>query len=244
MVVRSGSALVAGSLVLCASLAWALPETLITFTGGEGLDSSGNPYTSTGTSTDQINSYLENGVQLVTDPPNASNVSLGDYYGEGNAVVHMHFHGQNERIIFSAESGEAFNLSDFVLTSNTQNGGGNATGNEQAYIVASEDGTNESFRYLLPSQSWGPQDGADVVTLGPEFENIRAFWFESDGNVYCLGMDDIHLASAASPSGAGAEAIPVLPLSLLALLIAAISLLGGGRCRSASADVCASWWRC
>lgn len=141
--------------------------------------------------------YTESSFRMTVEP-SGSVVTIGKYYSENEGVIHGHWNaggapGGMDRLLFRAESGETFDLNYYVLTSNTERGGAPATGNEDTYIVASRDGVTASFRAKLPSEDWGIADGIREIYLGPEFDGIKAFWFESDGGTYCFGMDKFYV---------------------------------------------------
>ena len=97
-----------------------------------------------------------------------------------------------DTLVFTSVNGDAFDLNYYILTSNTEQGGGPATGNEDTYIIASIDGVTESFRQKLPSEDWGI-DVYREIYLGPEFDGIKSFWFDSEGGTYCFGMDKFYV---------------------------------------------------
>ena len=74
-----------------------------------------------------------------------------------------------------------FDLNYFILTSNTEIGGGPASGNEQTWINSSN-----GYSELLPSSDWGfapgggPGPGNDYhqIYLDSNFDNITKFWFD------------------------------------------------------------------
>ena len=138
--------------------------------------------------------YTESNFRMVVSPEDAS-VTIGDYYGVKEGVIHGHWKamgGNMERLYFSRESGEAFDLNYYVLTTNSEYGGAPATGAEDTYIIASKDGVTESFRAKLPAEDWGI-DKVREIYLGPEFDGIKAFWFYSEGGTYCFGMDKFYV---------------------------------------------------
>ena len=135
-------------------------------------------------------------------------LDFGEYYGDGNGVAHAHWLlGSDNRevsrfILKPAANTAQFDLNYFVLTSNTDLGGGPADNTEDTYIVASKNGSTESFRQKLPSVNWG---GRVPVYLGPEFNEVRTVWFEST-NAFCFGVDDLTV-SAAPPGNAANNAV-------------------------------------
>jgi len=111
---------------------------------------------------DHVDYYVENGFKLDFIDPIQTNIFtsiVGDYYGGGNDVIHGHWStgnfGDLTEIKVTKMDGTAFDLNYFILTSNTDTGGQPASGNEQAYINASTDGSTISHTQLLPPGDWG-----------------------------------------------------------------------------------------
>jgi hypothetical protein len=180
--------------MLCASFIVPSFAAQITFTGGVVTLSGG----STGTTNSfslygDVDYYEEDGFKLDFI---GGNQYIGDYYGAGNDVIHGHWMGMTQ-IYVSKLDGTSFDLNYFVLTSNTFNGGGAATGGERVFIHASQDGTTSSYSELLPPEDWGFP--ATQIYLGPEFDNVKAFWFTAENSVFCFGMDSFYIDEAAPP---------------------------------------------
>lgn len=167
-----------------------------------------------------LNSYDEGGfrIQSIGDTS-----YFGSYYGGTNGVIHTHWetgpYGTVSRVYVSKIDGTAFDLNYFVLTSNTDTGGGAASGNEQAYIHASNDGTSDSYSQLLPPEDWGLASTTQIF-LGSQFDNIKAFWFDVANAVDCFGMDSFYIDQAAPPNP---NAVPE-PASLALAALGLISL--------------------
>lgn len=229
-----------------AALAQVVEGVIYEFTGGDvtnqqdavtqNIDGDANRYTA--------KQYVENGIRMRVE---GGTISIGDYYGGGNAVIHGHW-SDMQKVIFEAESGEAFDLNYYKLTSNPLPGQGGAGGDAVVSIIASKDGVTESFRSVLPDENWGDELGGDKsvqeVYLGPEFDGIKAFWFESDKSQFkCFGMDTFYINKAPPPPstddaiivGSGtvedavnetpaAPAVPVPSLTFFALLLMGILL--------------------
>jgi hypothetical protein len=142
---------------------------------------------------------------------------VGDYYGVGNNVVHDHFIDPTS-IVITKIGGGTFDLNYFILTSNTHVGGGHADGTEHTYIHASYDGVTSAYSQLLPVEDWGFP--ATQVFLGAAFDNIKAFWFSQDNDVFCFGMDEFYIDEVAPPS---ASTVPE-PSSLVLVMFGLLAL--------------------
>jgi hypothetical protein len=164
---------------------------------------------------DNVDYYEEGGFKLDfignTGGGDAFAANIGNYYGAGNDVIHGHWgtgsYGDLTKIKVTKTDSSAFDLNYFVLTSNTENGGWLASGNERAFIHASIDGINESFSQLLPSENWGFP--ATQIFLGSEFDGIKSFWFTAENKVDCFGMDNFFINEPA-PGTAVPGPLPLL----------------------------------
>ena len=185
--------------------------TKITFTGGTVTRHNGTTaVTANNTNYQNVDYYTEGGFKLQFVGANtAFSSNVGNYYGVGNDVIHGHWatgsFGTLTEIRVTKVDNTAFNLTSFALTSNTDHGGGAASGNEQAFIHASIDGTTESFSQMLPPENWGFP--ATKVVLGSNFSGIKSFYFTVNDKVDCFGMDDFFLN----------ESDPTLPPSAVAV---------------------------
>ena len=201
-------------LVLLSFLACEVSATTVDFTSGayRTFDDTLGTLVNGDTSTVSGTKFGSSGLYMAAEPGRgaftANDLSVGSYYGDGSGVAHVHWRlGQDNRevsrfIVKSASGGAVFDLNYFVLSSNTDNGGGAADNTEDTYIVASKNGSTESFRQKLPSVNWG---GRVPVYLGPEFNEVRTVWFEST-NAFCFGVDDLTV-SAAPPGNAANNAV-------------------------------------
>jgi len=186
--------------------------TVIDFTGGTVTLKDGTTQTTNNSVVWQdVDYYEEDGFRL-DFIPNTSNTPfesiIGDYYGAGNDVIHGHWatgdFGGLTQIKVTKLDGQAFDVNYFVLASNTDTGGGSASGNEQTRIYASTDGTTISYSKLLPPEDWGFP--ATQIFLGSEFDSVKAFWFAPDNAVDCFGMDNFYInepAPAPEPATLG-----------------------------------------
>lgn len=147
-----------------------------------------------------VESYVEGGIKMRVE---GGTISIGNYYNGGNAVLHGHW-ANMDKVIFESVDGKAFDLNYYKLASNPSPGQGGASGDAVVSIVASVDGVTESFRSVLPAEDWGDEFGGDKsvreVYLGPEFDGIKAFWFEADKSQFkCFGMDTFYINKAPPP---------------------------------------------
>ncbi|MDO8177939.1 MAG: PEP-CTERM sorting domain-containing protein [Undibacterium sp.] len=177
--------------------------TIITFTGGT-VSGGGNV-------------YEENGFRIEAIGGGAS---FGDYYGVGNNVIHGHWQngccGNMTKILVTKIDGSAFDLNYFILTSNTNTGGGRADGTEKAYIHASSDGVADDYSQLLPPEDWGFP--ASQIFLGSQFDSVKAFWFTQNSGVDCFGMDSFYINEVAPPNPNDVPEPATLALVMISLL--------------------------
>jgi len=153
---------------------------------------------------ENVDYYVEDGFKLdfIGAAGNPFSYVIGNYYGpdetgNGNDVIHGHWstgvYGDMTEIRVTKLDGTSFDLNYFILTSNTDTGGGAASGNEQTWINASIDGSTVSYSQLLPSDNWG-WDGPDPqIFLGSQFDNIKWFSFTVTNEVDCFGMDNFYI---------------------------------------------------
>lgn len=192
-------------MVLSLGLAASASATVISFDGG--TVSSGGYV------------YEEDGFRIQTFGGTAY---YGDYYSVGNNVIHAHWQngccGNVTKILVTKIDGSAFDLNYFILTSNTNTGGGRADGTEKAYIHASTDGVADSYSQLLPSEDWGFP--ATQVFLGPDFDNVKAFWFDQTSGVGCFGMDSFYINEAAPGTVPEPGSLVLVGAALLGLGVA------------------------
>lgn len=123
---------------------------------------------------------------------------IGNYEGDGDAIIHGHWAGGGfgdlQQIVFKKDDATDFDLNYFIITSNTQIGGGAATGNELTYVT--HDGGQDPI--LLPSVTWGTYPGAQVF-LPSSYDNIFSFEFHAENQVACFGMDEFYIDEPAPP---------------------------------------------
>ncbi len=191
------------TMLLALGVAASANAAVITFTGGT-ISGGGNVYEEAGFRVEAI----------------GGSATFGNYYGNGNDVVHAHWvdgFGNMTKLIVSKIDGTAFDVNYFVLTSNTWAGGSAANGSEKTYIHASTDGVTSNYSQLLPSEDWGFP--AQSIFLGSQFDNVKAFWFTQTSGVDCFGMDSFYIDQVAPEDPPGTIPEPgSLALIGLALL--------------------------
>ncbi len=184
--------LAAGILFFCLFGIANTNATVIDFTGG-------TAYLLDGTTATTNNSgvfmgtdyYIEDG--FVIDFIGRDGGIVGDYYGSNNDVIHGHWatggFGFLTEIQIFKEDSSSFDLNYFVLTSNTDWGGGAASGNELAYITGYDEFGVKTGELLLPSDDWGWDGQNPKILLGAEFDNVALVSFTITNTVACFGMD-------------------------------------------------------
>lgn len=199
---KKAMVIVAG--LACASAAQA---ALITFTGGNvvRLDASVQT-TNNSVVWDNVDYYEEAGFRLDFLPNSAVGFStlIGNYYAAGNDVIHSHWStgnfGQVTAVEITKIGGGTFDLNYFTLTSNTEFGGGPASGNEQTYVQGFDAfNVPTGPAVLLPSENWGFP--ATQIALGSDFDAVTSVRFFANNHVDCFGMDDFYIDQIPSPTG-------------------------------------------
>ncbi|MEO5795835.1 MAG: PEP-CTERM sorting domain-containing protein [Rhodoferax sp.] len=199
------SKILAAALLACglASMATSAQASLITFTGGTVTrNDASTGVTNNAINWDGVQSYEEAGFRFTfigTDSDFSSNV--GDFYEVGNDVLQGHWatgnFGYLTQIRLTRTDGGTFSLGGFDIVSNTDTGGGPASGNEQVYVHASADGSTDDFAQLLPSKdSDFPAIG---FALGSPFSNVRAIWFDVTGASDSFGIDNLSASANSVP---------------------------------------------
>lgn len=217
------------TLLIGALMTFSAKAAVITFTGGTATDAYNNTYVTTEHGTYyNIVSYVENGFEMryVSSSNNYNAQTVGEYYGSENDVIHGHWFGGLESIDISNINGSTFDLNYFIITSNTSQGGGHATGNEHIYVQGYRDGVAVTAPYMLPSEDWGIGEVSNII-LNSEFDNVDLFRIYGEG-AFCFGMDAFYINEAApNVEGViiGQPAIPelgvttLLPLGLAMLML-------------------------
>ncbi len=180
---------------------------VIDFTGGIAYLSTGATVTPTDTMTSyysNVDYYIEDGVKI--DFIGGVGI-IGPYYDTfghqeiNNSVIHAHWNVLGS-IRFSMVDGTNFDLNYMDLSSNTETGGGAASGNELSYV------TNDNGDFLLlPSSDWGIDYLSNGVTLGDGIERLWmddnfddiAYFDVTSQNAYCFGLDNFYINEEAPP---------------------------------------------
>lgn len=186
-------------LLFAASLAKA---AIVTFTGGTAtLENGESVITDTQSQNEGVVSYQEGSVVLNYLSPNEdwSFQTVGNYYGAGDDVIHGHWTAISA-IEIGREGNTPFDLQFFHMTSNTEVGGGPASGDEIIAIQGWLDGIAVTEEYQLPSDDWGG-DYQDVF-LPDSFGNVdkvvirdlsqweNGVYTQAEWSAFCFGMDN------------------------------------------------------
>lgn len=187
---------------------------IISFTGGEVFSSEG---AFLGT-TDETNIFSEVGSYIESDFLIQYNTighghgqTVGNYYGDQNDVLHGHWDGELQSIEISRIDNALFDFEYLALTSNTEIGGGAATGNEKVYIEGFDSNLNSVGSFLIPSEDWGGE--FQDVFLGDAFNDVTKVTIAGDG-AFCYGMDSFVIDQAVPAglaSGSGQPLSPSIP---------------------------------
>ena len=153
---------------------------------------------------DNVDYYEEDGFELDFLPNSGSAgfaTHIGNYYSAGNDVIHSHWatgdFGGVEAIEITKIGGGTFDLNYFILTSNTDTGGGAASGNEQAWVEGFVGGNSTGAPVMLPSEDWGFP--ATQIFLGSNFDAVDSVKFYVTNKVDCFGMDEFFIDEPAPP---------------------------------------------
>lgn len=213
------------ALLVSALLPLTAQAAIIDFTGGTVYLNGGGTATTNGTTSySDVDYYEEDGFRLDFMGSNQSSFDgfVGNYYGGNNDVIHGHWAtglGQGlTEIRVSRVDGAEFDLNYFIMTSNTAQGGGPASGNELAYINASADGSSVSHSQLLPPDTWGFGGFNPQIFLGNQFDGIKYFSFTVENIVDCFGMDNFYIDEEFVEAPESAP-IALLGLGLLGLVL-------------------------
>ncbi len=198
--------------------------TQIDFTGGTAYLVDGTTLTTNNSDTAWgTDYYVEDG--FVIDFIGDGGI-IGDYYSGNNDVIHGHWdtgdYGSLTAIQIFKEDGSTFDLNYFELTSNTDMGGGPASGNELAYITGYDEFGIKTGQVLLTSDDWGWDGQNPQIFLGSAFDNVSLVSFTVANAVDCFGMDMFYIDEKAPPSN---SPVPE-PASIFLFAIGIVSLAG------------------
>ena len=201
---------------------------IITFTGGDVYDTFGELK---GVTNEQdlffeVGSYVEQDFLIQYNSiGSGEGQTIGDYYGFNNDVIHGHWDGELQNIEISRLDNNVFDLEYFSLTSNTEVGGGAATGNEKIYIEGFDKDLKSTGSFLIPSEDWGGE--FQDVFLGDAFNEVTKVTIAGDG-AFCYGMDSfvIDQSAAGVSQGNGTSLSPTIPeVSHCGIILGVIALL-------------------
>lgn len=177
---------------------------LITFTGGTVTRFDATTQTTNNSVVwDNVSYYEESGYRFsFYSNSGGFSSNIGDYYGAGNDVIHAHWatgdYGGVTLMEITQIAPGTFDLNYFTLTSNTDFGGGPASGNEQTWVQGFVNGNPTGAPVLLPPEDWGFP--AVQIGLGPEFDAVDTVRFFVTNAVDCFGMDDFYINEIPAPS--------------------------------------------
>lgn len=203
------STILASSILLASAKA-----AIITFTGGTATTATGSTFTTNNQpSVGNIVSYSEGSFLLSYNSTSGQYESqtVGNYYGTGD-VIHAHWINGLQSIDITRTNNAAYDLQYFSLTSNTEFGGGPASGNERIYIQGYYQGATVTPQFMLPGEDWGGtyQD----IILPSSFDLVDMVRISGSG-AFCYGMDNFVFDEpipAALLSGNGSGLIPTAPV--------------------------------
>ncbi|MGH3641852.1 MAG: hypothetical protein ACRDUX_22810, partial [Mycobacterium sp.] len=179
--------------------------TVVSFTGGTVtlLDAT-TETTDNDSLWEDVDFYEEGGFRLDFVPNAGSagiSTNIGNYYDADNDVIHAHWatgeYGDVVSIEITKIGGGTFDLNYFVLTSNTDEGGSPASGNEQAFVEGFNNSVSTGPPVMLPSEDWGFPGTA--VYLGSAFDAVDKVVFTAANPVDCFGMDEFFIDEPAPP---------------------------------------------
>lgn len=163
-------------------------ENQVTVPGGTAVTTSTSIYRN-------VQSYVESG--FVFEYVGGTGGSLGDYYREGNAVIHAHWgEGEMTGIEIYKQGGGTFDFNYFLLTSNTLEPGGPALGFEDVHISGWLNGSQVGVDVIAPPGDWGFP--AVAVYFGSDFDLVDKITITSTHTSFsCYGMDSFYIDQAA-----------------------------------------------
>jgi len=192
------------------------PAAVVTFTGGTITSNNGSTSVTNGSFVqDDVDFYTESGFVLDYIGGSSFSSSVGTYYGGSNDVIHGHWGMGVSSIDIYKAGGGTFDLNYFVLTSNTQMGGGSHTGNESVTIEGFLNGASTGTAFLLPPEDWGFP--AIDVFMSTNFDLVDRVKIVGS-NSFCYGMDEFYIDQSAPVPEPTAGALLALGLGGLIAL--------------------------
>jgi hypothetical protein len=181
----TGLSKLASACILAVGTSLSAQAAIITFDGGVGSGPSTSAYTEDG----------------FTMSFTGGTAYVGDYYSTGNNVVHAHWatgdYGSVTQITITKVGGGTFDLNYFILTSNTDTGGGAASGLELAWVEGFAASVSTGAAVQLPSEDWGFP--ATQMFMGSAFDAVDEVRFYVTNAVDCFGMDEFYIDEPAPP---------------------------------------------
>ena len=204
-------------LCIAVSMVPMAPAAVVTFTGGTATLNDGSTRITDGTfNVMDVDFYTESGFVLdyIGGGMGGFSANVGNYYGNGNDVIHGHWTDLTSIDIYKSAGG-TFDLNYFVLTSNTSSGGGQAHGTEQVTIEGFLNGVSTGSAFLLPPEDWGfPAIDVFMSSAFDVVDRVRIV----GSNSFCYGMDEFYIDQAAPVPEPSAAALMVLGAGALLAL--------------------------
>jgi hypothetical protein len=212
---------------------------VIDFTGGTVTQHGGaTGVTNNSVGFNNVDFYEEDGFKFDFLGPagNTFSTHIGDYYGVGNDVIHGHWaaqagsgqggtFGDMTSIRVNKIDNTAFDLNYVKITTNTNSGGGPASGTEEVYINALDAGDIVLQSVLVPPDDWGFAGPNSTMLFGPLFDGILAFSITYGSGAVGIGLDEFFIDEPPPPS-----AVPV-PAAVWLFGTALIGFFGMSRRR-------------
>mgnify|MGYP000754815930 CR=1 FL=1 len=181
----------------------------VTFTGGIATIANGPPVITDGQAVyGNVVKYQEGDIVVTFLSPGEdwTGQSIGNYYGSGlfeggdsDDVIHAHW-DDISGIEIQRLDDVPFDLQFFHLTSNTENPGSQATGNETVVIQGWLNGIAVTEEFQLPSDDWGGSyqdvilpasfDNVDKVVIRDISQWVNGEYVGGNHSAFCFGMDN------------------------------------------------------
>lgn len=170
---------------------------VVDFTGGTATLSNGATVVPNNNAVwTNVDYYVENGFKFDFIGGNGIGI-IGTYEDPNNDDLHGHWatgnYGTLTSILVTQSDGNPFTMLSFDLVTNTDSGGGPASGNERTWVKSSNGGSQ-----LLPPENWG--GASTLITLGAGFSNVTWVSFTVSNRVDCFGMDNVEIVPIPEPA--------------------------------------------